>query len=177
MRTIGLAIAFATAFAWTAAAQVNVEVGKEGVKVDAPGARGGTTGVAAAHRASKISGMTVKNRANEDLGKVEDLVIDERGNIRYAAVSFGGFLGFNDKLFAVPWKALTIKNDVNSTTQYVELNVSKKYLENAPGFPSDKWPTFADPEVNAKVDAFYLREQDNKNDPKNDPNRTNTPRK
>jgi len=169
MRTLGFAIAFATAFAWTATAQVNVQVGKDGVKVDAQGARDNK--VAVAHRASKIAGMTVKNRANEDLGKVEDLVIDERGNVRYAAVSFGGFLGFNDKLFAVPWKALTIKNDVNSTTQYVELNVSKRYLENAPGFPSDKWPTFADPEVNAKVDAFYLREQD-----KNDPNRIPTPR-
>lgn len=158
MRSFCLSLAAVALLALPAAAQVQVQVGQGGIKVDAPGVRADTTNAAAAHRASKLMGLTVKNRKNDDLGKIEDLVVDERGHVRYAAVSFGGFLGFNNKLFAVPWKALTVKHDVNSSTYYVELNVEKKYLENAPGFPSDKWPTFADPDVNAKVDAFYLRD-------------------
>lgn len=169
MRNLAQFLAIVTVYACSVNAQVNVQIGRDGVKVDTPNSRAISGKVATAHRASKIAGMTVKNRNNEDLGKVEDLVIDERGNVRYAALSYGGFLGFNDKLFAVPWKALTIKTDVNNNSQYVELNVSRKYLENAPGFPSDKWPTFADPEVNAKVDAFYLNAADKDN-------RTITPR-
>ncbi len=161
MRSIYLTLATLPLLALTANAQVRVEVAPGGVKVAAPRVAVAVDAADAstAHRGSKLMGLAVKNRANEDLGKIEDLVIDGRGHVRYAAVSFGGFLGFNNKLFAVPWKALTIKHDVNSSTHYVELNVSKKYLENAPGFPTDKWPTFADPEVNAKVDAFYIREE------------------
>lgn len=157
MRTLGLALTFLAACAVSAPAQV-VEVGKQGVKVDASGA----PVKAVAHRSSKIVGMAVKNRANEDLGKIEDLVIDEGGTVRYAAVSFGGFLGFNNKLFAVPWKAFAIKHDAGSSTHYVELNVSRKYLENAEGFPSDKWPDFNDRQMTEKWDKFYLREEANK---------------
>src|SRR5262245_21409012 len=54
-------------------------------------------------RASEIIGTSVKNKAEEDLGSINDLVIDPvDGQIAYAAVSMGGFLGVGDKLFAVP---------------------------------------------------------------------------
>jgi len=125
------------------------------VQVNAPGARAATG--ATAHRASKMIGMAVKNSAGESLGKVNDLVIDERGSVRYAAVQFGGFAGFNAKLFAVPWTSFAIKNDVDSDSRFAELNIDKKVLENAPGFPSDKWPDFADQSFVKDVDAFYLK--------------------
>jgi sporulation protein YlmC with PRC-barrel domain len=119
-----------------------------------------TAGAASAvtFRSSKLVGMNVKNSKNQDLGKIEDLVIDERGHVRYAAVSFGGFLGFNNKYFAVPWRAMKVKHDAGSSSYYVELNVTKEYLDNAHGFPSDKWPDFADPEMNKKIDAYWLRD-------------------
>jgi len=150
MRTLGLALAFVAACAVTAAAQDNAQ---------APGAAARAASSKTAHRVSKLTGLVVKNKSNESLGKIEDLVIDENGTIRYAALSYGGFLGFNGKLFAVPWKALTIKKDAGSDTNYVELNVSKQYLENANGFPSDKWPDFTDQEMTAKWDKFYLRDE------------------
>lgn len=112
---------------------------------------------ATSFRSSKLVGMQVKNPKNQDLGKIEDLVIDERGHVRYAAISFGGFLGFNNKYFAVPWKSLTVKHDAGSSTHFIELNVTKEYLDNAHGFPSDKWPDFADPEMNKKIDAYWNR--------------------
>jgi len=125
------------------------------VQVNAPGARAANS--ATAHRASKMIGMAVKNAAGESLGKINDLVIDEKGSIRYAAVQFGGFAGFNAKLFAVPWNHFAIKNDIDSDNLYVELNINKETLENAPGFPSDKWPDFADQTFTKDVDSFYLK--------------------
>jgi sporulation protein YlmC with PRC-barrel domain len=154
MRTFGLAAALVAAWTLTATAQ-NVEAGKQGVKTEST-----APAKFVSHRTSKVVGMTVKNKAGEDLGKIEDLVMDEGGHIHYAAVSYGGFLGFNNKLFAVPFKAFAIKHDAGSSTYHMELNVSKKYLENADGFPSDKWPDFNDAEMRAKWDKFYLRDGD-----------------
>lgn len=139
---------------------VKVQVGPGGVQVDTPRGRAVEARAARAvenHRASKVIGMTVKNAAGEDLGKIEDLVIGDRGAVRYAAVSFGGFLGFNDKLFAVPYSALTFQSNPDSGTSHVQLNVEKKLLEKAPGFPKDQWPNFADSNFHKEVDDFYLQ--------------------
>jgi len=128
------------------------------VRVDsAPGAKDPAK-AKMAHRTSKIAGLAVKNEKAEDLGKIEDLVMDENGQVRYAVVSFGGFLGFNNKLFAVPFKAIHIVHDPGSSSNYVQVNgVSKTHLEQADGFPSDKWPTFTDAEANKKIDAYWLK--------------------
>ena len=57
--------------------------------------------------ANTLKGDQVVNRAGEDLGQIEDFMIDlENGRIAYAVLSFGGFLGMGDKLFAIPWKLL-----------------------------------------------------------------------
>jgi len=49
----------------------------------------------------------VVNHQGEDLGKIEELMIDlDRGRIAYAVLSFGGFLGIGDKLFAFPGRLL-----------------------------------------------------------------------
>ena len=62
--------------------------------------------------ASTLSSDSVKNRADEDLGKIKELMIDiPSGRVAYAVLSFGGFLGMGDKLFAVPWDALTLDED------------------------------------------------------------------
>ena len=50
-----------------------------------------------------IIGVKVVNASKEDLGKIEDLVIDSRDSrVAYAILSFGGFLGVGDKHFAIP---------------------------------------------------------------------------
>jgi len=151
MRSLWIAVALVPLFALSAVAQVKVDV-------TAPGARAPETKATMALRTSKVVGMSVKNAKNEDLGKIEDLVMDDSGQIRYAAISFGGFLGFNNKLFAVPFRALKIKHDPGSSTHFVELNnVTKEHLERANGFPSDNWPNFNDVEANKKIEAHWLR--------------------
>ncbi len=59
--------------------------------------------------ASTLTGDRVRNAAGEDLGKVEEIMLDvPGGRIAYAVLSFGGMLGIGDKLFAVPWSALRL---------------------------------------------------------------------
>ena len=59
--------------------------------------------------ADTLTGDKVVNLQKEDIGKIEHLMIDlYTGRIAYAVLSFGGFLGLCDKLFAFPWCALTV---------------------------------------------------------------------
>ena len=62
--------------------------------------------------ASTILGDKVINTAGEQLGNIKELMIEpEDGYIVYAVLSFGGFLGLGDKLFAIPWEALELRKD------------------------------------------------------------------
>jgi sporulation protein YlmC with PRC-barrel domain len=91
--------------------------------------------------ADTLTGDTVVNRRNEELGKIEHLMIDiESGRVVYAVLSFGGFLGMGDKLFAIPWKALTI----DLAQKRFVLDVERGRLEQAPGFDKSNWPDMAD---------------------------------
>jgi uncharacterized protein YrrD len=102
--------------------------------------------------ADTLDGDSVVNAQGEDLGKIEDIMLDvERGRIAYAVLSYGGFLGMGDKLFAVPWSALTLDADRHCFV----LNVDKQKLENAPGFDKDHWPTMADPTWAGELHTYY----------------------
>jgi len=102
--------------------------------------------------ASTISSDRVKNAAGDDLGKIEDVMIDvDSGRIAYAVLSFGGFMKVGNKLFAVPWQALRL-DAVNK--QFI-LNVDKSVLEKAPGFDKDNWPDMADPTFGNNIYQHY----------------------
>ena len=104
--------------------------------------------------ADVLAGDTVVNAAGEKLGKIEDFMLDvESGRIRYAVLSFGGVLGFGDKLFAVPAEALT----VDPERERLVLDVDRERLENAPGFDIDHWPNFADPTFGREIYGYYGR--------------------
>ena len=59
--------------------------------------------------ASDLIGMKVVSAENENLGKIEDLVVQPGGEIAYGVLSFGGVMGLGDKLFAIPWSVLHSK--------------------------------------------------------------------
>ena len=81
--------------------------------------------------ASTITGDNVCNMQDEELGKIQDLMLDvAEGRIRYAVLASGGFLGMGDRLFAVPWKAL--KHDKANKRFMLDVDVER--LKNAPGF-------------------------------------------
>src|SRR5579872_7610478 len=107
-------------------------------------------------RARHIEGMVVKNPEGQDLGKVEDVVVDmATGKVRYAAVAFGGFLGVGDKLFAVPFHALKVEYDAKGKTSHFVANINKKTLEGAKGFDKKDWPDFADPKFSEENDRHF----------------------
>ena len=90
--------------------------------------------------ASTLAGDSVRNSAGDDLGKVDEIMIDiPSGKVAYAVLSFGGVLRMGNKLFAVPWSALTVDEDEKCFI----LDVDKQTLENAPGFDKDNWPDMA----------------------------------
>ncbi len=73
--------------------------------------------------ADTLIGNDVYNKAGEDLGDIKEFMIDmASGKIAYAVLSFGGVLGMGDKLFAVPWAALTL----DTVNKRFTLNVSKE---------------------------------------------------
>jgi sporulation protein YlmC with PRC-barrel domain len=102
--------------------------------------------------ASTLNGDAVVNAAGEDLGKIDDIMIDTpTGRVAYAVLSFGGFLGMGDKLFAIPWDRLKLDEDNH---RFI-LNIDKGTLEKAPGFDKDNWPDMGDPSWGSRVYSYY----------------------
>ena len=101
---------------------------------------------------STIIGDSVVNRAGENLGKIEEIMLDlEKGRVAYAVLSFGGFLGMGEKLFAVPFEALKL----DGSREHFMLDVDKDKLRNAPGFDKNNPPKAADRTWGAEVYKFY----------------------
>jgi sporulation protein YlmC with PRC-barrel domain len=99
-----------------------------------------------------ILGAKVINAAQEDLGKIEDLVIDARNSrVAYAILSFGGVLGMGDKHFAIPWEALSF----DLSQKVAVLDIDKDRLKNAPGFDKDDWPDLANEKWGVEVYDYY----------------------
>lgn len=107
--------------------------------------------------ANTLIGNDVYNSQEEDLGDIKEIMIEmSTGKISYVVLSYGGFLGIADKLFAVPWGALTLDTE---NKRFI-LNVEKGRLENAPGFDKDDWPDMADPQWQEKIKSFYATSND-----------------
>jgi sporulation protein YlmC with PRC-barrel domain len=99
-----------------------------------------------------VRGDRVYNPEGEDLGRIEDLMLDlETGSIAYAVLSFGGFLGLGDKHFAIPWQALRLDQERST----VVLDIPRERLKDAQGFDRNDPPNFADRSWGAEVHSHY----------------------
>jgi sporulation protein YlmC with PRC-barrel domain len=102
--------------------------------------------------AATLDGNKVLAADGETVGKVKDIMLDVRsGRIAYVVIASGGFLGVGDRLFAIPWSALTLDTD----RACFVLNVDTGRLRNAPGFDERDWPTMVDPGWAASVHEYY----------------------
>lgn len=105
-------------------------------------------------KASSMIGTNVVNLKHESLGDIKEMVIDpQTGKVAYAVVSFGGFFGLGEKLFAIPFSAFAYDA---SEKAYV-LDVSKELLKAAPGFDADHWPSMSDEQWNRDLFNYYKR--------------------
>lgn len=89
----------------------------------------------------RVEGTSVYNMSREKLGSIDTLMIDKSsGQVRYAVLTFGGFLGMGTERYPLPWGSL--KYDT-SQDGYV-VNIDKRTLEGAPRYDEDDEPSFSD---------------------------------
>jgi len=101
----------------------------------------------------KVEGTTVYNTAGEKLGSIDDLMIDKySGQVRYAVLEFGGFLGMGADRFPIPWKMLKYATDKDG---YV-VPLDKMVLEKAPRYREDAAPPY-DAEYGSRISSYYDR--------------------
>ncbi len=99
----------------------------------------------------KVEGTTVYNPAGEKLGSIDDLMIDKlSGQIRYAVLEFGGFLGMGTDRYPIPWNML--KYETGKDGYVVPLDKAK--LDDAPKYRDENIPVY-DAEYGKRVNTYY----------------------
>jgi PRC-barrel domain len=102
--------------------------------------------------ASKVEGTSVYNREGESLGSIFDVMIDKRsGQVAYAVMSFGGFLGMGESYHPLPWNVLDY--DERQGGYVVDLN--KERLQNAPYYAANDMPDWSDRQYGRQIDDYY----------------------
>ena len=85
----------------------------------------------------KVEGTAVFGQTGERLGSVYNFMVDKRsGQVAYAVISFGGFLGLGERYYPLPWKALTYDPTLGG---YV-VGLDRAKLEAAPSFAAGEQP-------------------------------------
>jgi hypothetical protein len=102
--------------------------------------------------ADKVEGTAVYNRMGERLGTVHNVMIDKyTGQVAYAVMSFGGFLGMGESYHPLPWRVLTY--DTRQGGYVVDLDRSR--LEGAPSYTTSNMPSWSDQSYRRRIDEYY----------------------
>ena len=108
---------------------------------------------------SEVIGMNIENPQGDNIGEINDVVIDPNdGSVAYAVLAAGGFLGLGEKYFAIPWRAFQVQAEAGDDKGEIEkltLNVDKERMQNAPGFDKDNWPDMANQQWGQTVHSYY----------------------
>ena len=103
----------------------------------------------------RIMGREVLSATGEDMGRIVDVLFDEKGEPHAAVIDFGGFLGMGSRKIAVSWKALRF--DLGEKKNIIALDVGREQLKAAPEYKSaesDKpIPVVAQPETKPPSEA------------------------
>ncbi len=100
---------------------------------------------------NKVEGTVVYNRQGERLGTVYNFMVDKRsGQVAYAVMSFGGFLGMGGSYHPLPWKVLTY--DTGKGGYMVDLD--KDRLQKAPSYTGSQDPTW-NRAYGSQIDSYY----------------------
>jgi sporulation protein YlmC with PRC-barrel domain len=102
--------------------------------------------------ASKVSGTNVYNRQGDSLGSIYDVMINKHsGQVTYAVMSFGGFLGMGEKYHPLPWNKLSYSEQHGG---YV-IDLDKRQLEAAPSYGAYDAPDWSTDTYGTVVDKYY----------------------
>jgi len=101
----------------------------------------------------KVTDTAVENARGDNLGRIEDIMIDKiSGQVAYAVLNYGSFLGLmGGKLFAVPWNMLSYNTQRNA---YV-VDIPEEQLKNAPSFDAGTYPDWSDKTYHKRVHDYY----------------------
>lgn len=100
----------------------------------------------------KVEGTAVMNRQGEKIGSIESVMIEKRsGKVAYAVMSFGGLLGFAERVHPIPWDMLTYDVDRDG---YVA-DLSRDKLRNAPTLRLDEADRPRDRAYDENVSEYY----------------------
>lgn len=100
---------------------------------------------------NKVEGTAVYNPEGEKLGSIYNFMVDKvDGQVEYAVLQFGGFLGLGSDYYPVPWSALEYDEDQGG---YV-IDIDKEFLENAPRYAANETPKFTSA-YGSEIDEAY----------------------
>lgn len=94
--------------------------------------------VLGSRQAQGVLGREVRSSANENMGRIVDIIVDRDGDVRAAIIDFGGFLGVGSRKIAVDWGALRFQPD-GSKRDVVNLELTRDQVKAAPEY-KDKQP-------------------------------------
>jgi hypothetical protein len=101
----------------------------------------------------KVDGTDVYSRNGDHLGTVHDVMIDKRtGQVEYAIMSFGGFLGIGESYHPLPWRTLTYDTTMSG---YV-VDVDRTRLDLAPRYTSSSLPDWSDRGYRSRIDEYWI---------------------
>lgn len=101
----------------------------------------------------KVDGTDVYNRNGDHLGTVHDVMIDKRtGQVEYAIMSFGGFLGIGESYHPLPWRTLAYDTRLGG---YV-VDVDRTRLDMAPRYTSSSLPDWSDRGYRSRIDEYWI---------------------
>jgi sporulation protein YlmC with PRC-barrel domain len=102
--------------------------------------------------ATSIVGDKVENTRGDDLGTIDNLMINlHTGKIEYAVLDYGSFLGIGGKLFAIPFEELRLAPGKHAFI----LDRDRDYLKLSPGFDKNHWPDTNDHTYYGDVDSYW----------------------
>lgn len=102
--------------------------------------------------ASRVNGTRVYNTDGDNLGHIYDIVIGKRdGRVKYAIMSFGGFLGIGEEYHPLPWEVL--KFDERQGGYVVGITIDQ--LKDAPRFGAAERPDWVNADYGRRINDYY----------------------
>jgi sporulation protein YlmC with PRC-barrel domain len=106
-------------------------------------------------RASKIIGASLRGARNEEIGDVEDLLLDSKDRVAFAILGKGGVLDIGEDYVPVPWSALRLRYDPNDSSVTATINMTTEQLAKAPLVKGGDYATLLTPGFADQVYRYF----------------------